>query len=553
MPAADVSFERPALAASPLLFAAFVALTLTATVAGAAAEVAWQRRGNDPTCAPQNPTPTFAAATVACGSYGTFTFGPSAAGAAATDWTPAGAGNCQEQVVEAIEEPRVVPGEVAFAPSVASWRPCDGGSCFTAAPTAPWVAVVDWHNHHGWTVGATILQAADRAVSVALFDLGSFSLPGADPAETSDLQLIAQLCRVVTMADAGHAPLLVNLSLGRAGAQWPCAEGPSLGCEVAGLIDHLSGQGVATVAAAGNHGEALFPAVYPGTLAVGALDVSHSAATGQAQRSALTPAGTAALFPGYGLVLEDPASGRVYPLAAGTSYAAAIASGWLARYGAADRGRLNGLLGRAPFADLAPVETTDGFTLKSAGLTLADARSQGGAALLRTALGRRPELFPGGDGAGTRIVTVWDLPIGIGWQHSLVRSAAALNRPSPDAEPCVPCRLRRPRRAPVATPTPSHEVLILELARSGGLPADRELTGMYLRIDGEDYVAINMLDPQLLADLRAGRLVEIEVVIARERLSALQRRPVSLRWAMRWVADGRTFWDATPVVVHLDP
>jgi hypothetical protein len=64
------------------------------------------------------------------------------------------------------------PSRISFEPPPRTGEsfPCPGGSCLGRSGR-PWVAILDWPTEHGWSVAATVREAADQRVDVELYDL----------------------------------------------------------------------------------------------------------------------------------------------------------------------------------------------------------------------------------------------------------------------------------------------------------------------------------------------------------------------------------------------
>ena len=141
-------------------------------------------------------------------------------------------------------------------------------------------------------------------------------------------------------------------------------------------------------------------------------------------------------------------------------------------------------------------------------------------------------------------------------------------RPSPDSEPCVPCRLSTRRRR-VAGAAGAFET-VLELGGSGGVPAGSRLLDVVLEVGpgsaepaaleavvelptryhlgGVDYqqaLANGYFD--FLEGLEQGIVVEVLL----SGLPDLTGRTLSVRYQLVR-DDGEEYWDSTPVANHLD-
>lgn len=363
------------------------------------------------------------------------------------------------------------------APAPGEWFPCRDGACFVAEPgEAPWAAVVDWDDPHGWSVGATLLEAADGGIEARLFPLDA--PPGEvgellAPFAVGDAHLLAQLCALAEELETGLAPppLVVNVSAGRlatGGGENP--EELTVAGQVLGVIEHLSSDyGIAFVAAAGHHRAVLFPAHLPPVLAAGPVDLPLQRHTGQVRPSWQADAELRALFPAAGLELysdEDPP--RCWPVPAGTSFASATAAGWIAAYRAAD----------------------GGWQVADAGAVWAPARFGGRFHLTRdrdplpgTDLARPSDLVAGAvdgfacdgtpEGPGAVLEVGAAIPNPTLGLPSLVELIDDIG-PSPENEPCVPCDIGH-------LTGPADEVLRLDASRP--LSPDYRIVDLYLLTD----------------------------------------------------------------------
>lgn len=325
-----------------------------AASSAAAKEVRWylDTTGRDP----QWPG-SFAAA---CGRLGTYHFAIDTGGPA--PWPGAAEGKLNGQ-----EEPPgyarpTATGELPEPAAAFAWLPAaerpiclgDGGRC---DGSRPWLAVLDWGNEHGRSVGRLAWEIANppeaaAAVDVLLFpldrtrrELAIYSQRGA-----TDFHVLNRLCQLAAAVDAKRLPppLALNLSFGRAALPGDPAEsggcpGQSLGCQIHQVLAHLAarpadgGAGVMVVAAAGNHRRLLFPASLPQVVATGMLDSTALGASAGVVPAWETPSSRSkaawSLMPGAGLCLPQGVDGQgsePEPLPAGSSYAASLLTGWLA-------------------------------------------------------------------------------------------------------------------------------------------------------------------------------------------------------------------------------
>lgn len=437
----------------------------------------------------------------------------------------------------------------ADAPAGGAAVPCVDGSCFDGRPGGPWVAVVDWDDPHGWTVGETILQASDRRARVALYDLEE---PGATFPEwlegVGDAHVLAQLCAVAErIAGGDDPPLTLNLSFGRLprGGQVACpisGEG-SLECELRAVLGWLGDEhGVVPVAAGGNHGLLLFPAADAGVVAAGALDLARYALDGAPRPSRETPAGAEGLVPGYGLYLESTGEPNGYwPAPPGSSYAAAVLSGWIAGTLDAHPAPL------PPRGSWAPLLDGERWALARDGSALPGSDLAGPTELLAAALGARPAVCNGGMGGATVVLEAAEgappaLP-----DKSLAELTARGNEQLPGSVICVPCHggPEVPLAGELSTSPLRFEV---DLHRGGPLASEYQLTGLYLRL-GDTLLPLDRShDLALLYDLAQGELA----ILAFEGLPDVpDGTQISLVYTLRY---GTTaFWHAEPVHAHEHP
>lgn len=435
------------------------------------------------------------------------------------------------------------------APSGGDWSPCVDGSCFGAQEREPWVAVVDWDAHHGWSVGETILQASDYRVRVELFDLAA-------PGETlpdwlvgvGDAHVLAQLCAVAERSALGQPPLVVNMSFGRL----PGKEGLSscqlqaswaLECEIRGVLASLAGaHGVLPVAAAGNHAELLFPAADTHVVATGALNLARFADSGAVHASSETPSSAEALVLGYALYLQNPASaGEYWQGPAGASYASAFLSGWIA-------GTLQGTAKRAdtaPSPSWRPRYSKGVYMLEHDGEIVEGSDLVNPNLLLERGLGEHPEACDRPAVGTQRVLQRVSSPPPALPALSLPGLAVSRNQQLPGVVLCVPCHGDGPPGG-LRTSVPAAD-LSIDFAGSPPLPAEYQLTGLYLRIGGTLHQLDRSRDPGILNEIERGDLKTLGLGGIGTFL--LPGRQLSLVYTLT-AGDGTPFWHATPVHVH---
>ncbi len=520
--------SRAAAAALPALAAVASLAALAASAAATTQPVGWFRlppgcthfEGDDLT-------------EMRCGAFGRFLFGAD---------PPPRAPDCAGGRF-GYEAPAAYPAP-ADSPPASALTPCDDGRCFDAEPGQPhWAAVVDWNDAHGWTVGETLLQASDRRVRAELFDLERPD--GLLPSwldEVGDAHVLAQLCTLAErLAAPGAAPpLVLNLSFGRlpkapAGVCPESGQG-TLECEVRAVLGHLgAAHGVLPVAAAGNHGLLLFPADDAGVVAAGALDLARLGATGEVRPSRETPPAAEALVAGYGIYLasgQEPTG--FWPAPPGSSYAAALLSGWIAGTLVAHPSPA------APSGAWWPLPLADGWALTRNGKPLPGSDLQGPSEILAAALGARPAVCAGGP-AETAVVRLAESPPPALPQLSLAQLTGDENGKLPGSVICVPCH----DGGLGGMTGEGGQGLRVDLSRGAPLPAAYTPTGLYLQVGAALHALDRSQDPALLLDLARGELG----LLVFEEVEAPAAVQVSLVYTLRY--GEKEFWHAEPVHVHL--
>jgi hypothetical protein len=396
------------------------------------------------------------------------------------------------------ETPSPIPDEPE--PRLTPAFPCPGGKCLGHTPGSPWVAVVDWPGAHGWSVAAMVREASDQRVGVELYDLTAGGGLAQWVPSLSDLHVLVQLCAVAETVRANplDRPLAVNMSFGRRTAGTECPEtGSGLACSVAGVLSHLAGEGVLPVAAAGNHHELLFPASSPGVVSAGAVDLSHLEQTRESRPSTQTPPASAALMLGYGIYLSAD-EGAAWPAPPGSSYAAAMLTGWLGGYLAGGGSLPSPLL--LPGARWTPAiagDTATGLALALNGVPLRGSELRGPQLLFERALGANP--------TSRELETVITLPLAGPAPPLPKRSllyADAGNGPQPGVDPCVPCRGNGLQGGAAE----GADTVLIDLSSSGRLPSPIHLTAVFLRVGKAVYAFDDRGDDSLLAAIAGGTL-----------------------------------------------
>jgi hypothetical protein len=471
--------------------ACWIAIVLAAAPAGAA-EVTWLHL--DPGCSAKPEEIVTAggapAQVVACGGAGSFVFGPPRLGYQ---------GSCG-RIPGVTETPTAVPADIT--PPLPPSFPCSLGRCLGHTPGKPWVAVVDWRNDHGWSVAATVREASDRRVGVELYDLETPSAITQSLPSTSDLHVLLQLCALAehVQSQPSDRPLVVNLSFGRR-TSGPAGSG--LGDAVSQVLSHLSSKGLFLVAAAGNHHEMLFPATSPDVISAGALDLSYYQQNGQVQPSTQTPANTAALTLGYGLYLSTEDANLLWAAPPGSSYAAALFSGWLAGYRAGG-GQLPAPALKqgarwSPVPLTFPASPGGSVALAFNGTPLSGSNLAGPGLLFDRALhGAGTPLAPGPG------ITLQETMLAPPLSPDPLLYADAGNDPQPGVCPCVPCGPGGGGGlGPQATAKGSGTV-VLDLSSSQPLPSNMELIRVFLRVGKTVYAFDRSGYQEVLAPIAAG-------------------------------------------------
>jgi hypothetical protein len=432
---------------------------------------------------------------VACGGSGSFVFSRPGVSYQA-DCVPLDSGTAT---------PALFPTELVSPLPPGS--PCTGGRCLGHTRGRPWVAILDWPSDHGWSVAATIREASDQRLGVELYDLTS---AGTLSQETpvSDLAVLVELCAVAA-ADPDDRPLAVNMSFGR---QWTKDDAAGSASDLGGLIrnvlqDLVTKEGILAVAAAGNDGELLFPAASPGVISAGALDLSYLQQTRGIKPSRQTPSDAAALMLGYGLYLSAGDGNPYWPAPPGSSYAAALLTGWLGGTVAGGGSLPDAAAGVAARwtptlvrPALGAGAGAEGLALAYGGVPLPGSQLQGP----RLLLDRAREAIPAAPGSRPGVTLTLtgaapDLP-----PDSLLY-ADTRNDPQPGVNLCVPCRGNGDPGGVLDDPG----TLLLDLSRSEGLPPQMDLVGVFLRVGKAAYRFDASCDPAVLAPIAAGALPQI--------------------------------------------
>jgi len=528
-----------------LVLALALACALAATAAGHGQGVHWAHIGNE--C--RGTVGLVGSASVfGCGAHGVFLIGDPTSEFVIGPGCRLGGGD---------EEPARYNREASdLLTSAGGWAPCNWGSCFGHLRAGePWVAVLDWNDSHGWSVGEVVLEASDRQVGVSLFDLfgARERLPALGPRVT-DVDVLTQLCAVAELAyfEPDSRPVALNMSFGRVPSDAPGCTGPAGGpiaCQVRAVLDHLYGDlGIVPVAAAGNHAELLFPAAHPAVLSAGALELaSFVAQDGQVEPSRETPPEAEALVLGYGLYLENPEEiGDLWPVPAGSSYAAAMMTGWIA----AASGDGTGFRGRGldTSGQWRPVAVSQSYGLAFNGSLVRGSVLKGPARMIAHARGDtlEPSCWTAPPEArravaiGAEVLSLPDLS---------VVDLDTDSGPMPGSRPCIPCQADEPPPPPPTDLFAPSGDLLLNLQASVPLPKELVLHEAYLRAGPKVYqlVPFDGTVEQFLEDLGTGQLEQV-LVTGLDGVAGPGDQ-LSLVFTMS-VGGSPDVWDAVPIAVH---
>ncbi|MEM7048487.1 MAG: S8/S53 family peptidase [Acidobacteriota bacterium] len=453
------------------------------------------------------------------------------------------------------EVPRAYPSP-AMAPRSDSPLPCDQGSCLcdsAAACDCEWIALVDWNHWHGWSLASLMDSVAESEVGVVLFDLEA-GIHGLPTTGANDLGVLARLCQVLEVSQSSGPPLAVNMSFGRL-----ATSKSGLGDEISAALERLSDHGVTLLASAGNHRELLFPAASETVLAVGSLALPQFLARQSVVQSSWEtppapwhqpPGKLEALFPSSGLCYSDHGvvDQSAWLAPPGSSYATAMATGWLAL--AHRRGALN-LPFEDPGAGLWHPIRGDGdaerFLLARDGAPIVGSESPFVDAVLAASSDHDHPCWRNLGLARASLGACSDCSPSSA--VSLVQLVDDLYTGTPETNACVPCTGDRP--PPVSG---ADHRLVLNLAATPPLPEGLRPTGLQLRV-GERFHDLQGSD-DLLGRLRLGAAdpsgveeLVIEGIAATDDLSLL-----FLFADERFDGgSGGAFWTSTPIHLPESP
>ncbi len=416
--------------------------------------------------------------------------------------------------------------------------PCDQGSCLTENALDADVLVVDWRNAHGWSVAGvidTVLdQSADvkaESLKVGLLDLedSGFDL-GYDG--VGDPEVIAQLCKIAELPES-QLPITVNMSFGRKSHVSRCDSEHSLECEIDRILHHLRDDlGVILVAAAGNHGNMLFPADSGAVLSAGSIEIASMRHRSTVKPAAQTPVNSNVLVPGYGLFLRVGSS--IWSAPPGSSYAAALATGWLTTSIGGSFATWSRLANADTHTRIYPARIYPGpFYLEIDGEALPGSTSAAADELLKTSLGWRPESCPALEYRALHQLTVSSpAPTLPSLTFDDLQSLAS--HPCPESRPCVPCHdlpgdpdgnplmtaatkatgfedsddagVPSPPSPPISPP------ILIDLTESHGIDTKAyDLMGIYLQVGDNVYSFSDSNNSRLLEDLELGKVSSLEI------------------------------------------
>ncbi|MEM1178114.1 MAG: hypothetical protein AAGM22_07215 [Acidobacteriota bacterium] len=432
--------------------------------------------------------------------------------------------------------------------------PCSDGSCLTAldrvAPDEPWIAVVDWNHWHGWSVSATILQAAAEAIPVVLFPLDGDGGHG-----DSDVEVLRELCRIAeSVDDLGlEPPLVVNLSFGR------LPGGSSLTHGLDAVLNHIAtrtddaGRSPMLIAAAGNHQELLYPASHSAVYATASIDLqAYGWAEGWVP-SWESPPETAeglSVFPSSGICLNLP-NGGGWIAPPGSSYSAAYFTGTVAPLIIDDPGLPASLGGEGQTAASLGV-LPEGLIESVVGPAVANCGTfDPPDAALYLSLGLGPA------SAGSAPSTPTSLAVKVQQSEGF--------HPTPEPDPCVPCVAheltqgnggggnrwakahRTAGRTAPAEAIDAATVINLSKASLSLDDLDFELVALELRVV-DDYYPL-LASPEDLAAIASGQVGALRIP-GLFQLEGFFESQASLIFVLRdpLDPDAAPFWSASPLL-----
>ncbi len=471
--------------------------------------------------------------------------------------------------------------------------PCALGSCFadrTQPMSGPWIATFDWDDWHGWTVGWTISMLANHEIPVALYAFED--LVELEPElGVTDLHLLGLACSLAQDIDNNNfdRPLVVNMSFGRpeAPTDGDTPDCEYLSCQIGKVFDHLTTGATAgtpettLVAAAGNHQKILFPAADDRALVAGSMDLAQFNSNNQLTSSWETvdlEKPLQHLMPGNPFCLNywsDSGEERAWEAPAGSSYASAALTGWLAR-----QQKL------APIANPAAAALTPVWAPKN-GEANSLYLAQGTQTLIefppaaRNLLARSFGKFQGPCGVFTQQPNLLHIT-----NRGTTTSTATLgpsiaesqeeSRPTPPPDPCVPCALiddggayskslgtplqpstskasartavqlaplPPPTQPPPPGPAPVESPVYLDLSAHSDMPNRQTIVHIFLRIDSTLHDL--GLTPQQLDDFSNGTYTHLALHGFND-LFCAGKQP-SLVYKILLEDTGEEVWSSTPI------
>lgn len=477
---------------------------------------------------------------VGCGDYGVFYFG-----------IKPGAPSCAPKATGSDDTRSfpLPPATTDFFTTVQRLEPV-GPLPLNMSTTPAWVAAVDFHSAHGVSVTWLAGSLAGPNYASLLLELDNAGWVPRLGSSPGDRHLVANLCLIAEIVDhaAVPAPSIVNMSFGRAVRPDDLAGNPSsnfvdptncptnrTSCQVAKVIAHLAERGSEFIAAGGNTGQLLFPAATVGVAAVGGLDTQRLLNTNTAVRSWESASQTQMLMPGSGLCLDS-----IWSAPAGSSYSAAVMSGWAAL------AKSQGVVTPLTQGSWAPHYSAelDCWRLAVNGVPVGSCNES-----IRKFFQRLAS--PTTNGCWWTPPSSFSAPVGapqtaLGAPSYIEWHAATPNlNPTPGPDPCVPCigSDRPPASGTV------HD-LGVNMGQATALAADIFVDAVRLRV-GTNYYPVPLTAAQL-ASIKAATLGDLVVPGAWSLVSG-QSQP-SLVFTLRSGANtscsatpGACFWVSTPL------
>ena len=360
-----------------------------------------------------------------------------------------------------------------------------------------WVTVLDFDDAHGDSTAWLAGRVAGLTVQTVLAPLDEPALDDLGP--VGDLHVLARLCEIVDDVDAHRLPppTTLNMSFGRLRQVTdpeavPC-DATLTSCQVASVIHYLKAKGTTFVAAAGNHGREMFPAVLDDVVSTGMLDGSALAQTRTAHPAWETPAEADAWIPGNALCLNS------WPAPAGSSYSSAMLAGWLVE--ALQRPDLLATLPDEPWRAAFNVQKNCWVLARGPKLL---PLCNGGITGILGPMTANPLAACGGVTARPVATPPPGLRAHTPGPLDSIESLGAPTHPAPESDPCVPCS-----GVIVADGGGNGSDLVLDLSKSGPLPGDLTFDEVDLRV-GDLYYPIALSEEELTL-MREGALGTIVV------------------------------------------